>query len=858
MFSRGDEFKPMGWWNRFALVSLALTVLLGPCTGRASPGYSYERILPPATNERIEQAAINNAGTVAFTAVDRVGFGPRIDRLYVVEPGEPPVLLLETSTDEDSYILASNPIGINDDGVVSVSLLWNTFDELGNLIDQDLGYGLYQAGTGLVREIRDLGGSSGHLNAALQMAGNIGNEVLVTDGVTEDRVVVPSTVLRGVTINESSRIAYATNDATNQRTIVFGTLSGGLSNAVIGDSSGLGYTSFSIFPGLNDRGWMSYATANDNSDLNPNPRILLLSPTGDVFPVAEVQTSAFVNFFQPRGQSRSPGVPINNANRISFVGELPDGSEWIWIADASGDAPRAVVDDVIQFSDGTQFDSGDFANDVTNHGIQSLNDRGQVVVVGRGTLLDASGNILESSSTQLFVATPEVGLEPGNPILPDPADALPQPPVGWRLPRCRPSCNRVIIPGPSFEAPRRFYDPLLAVGYDYAIDDGFDGAFTSVLIPTALPGGDAAFTLEVDGVVVPLNAGTSVDFASLTPSPVREFRISGIDEAETVDPEDAAAFVTGLTFSEDAPDDLSFTMVPLIVDTTDTDEDGTRDTEDNCPVVANPDQLDVDLDDVGNACDNCVDTSNPLQTNTDGDALGDACDDDDDNDGLADSEETILGTNPIAADSDSDLISDGDEVQAGSDPLDPSSLPATLTNVSGTLELLPGTNAVGTVTNRFLVRSLALWMEELGGDAVVAAASSRLTERTDEACVFSGGTPAGSACDDPIAPAGGALVEARVAASIPVSVDLDCPSIELVAGANLIGLPCTSAGRTAFDLLVEYGPSGLVTIESLDGEKAFWNAATVGATPSGSNFPIDPLRAYVFHVSTAFNLPSVP
>ena len=92
---------------------------------------------------------------------------------------------------------------------------------------------------------------------------------------------------------------------------------------------------------------------------------------------------------------------------------------------------------------------------------------------------------------------------------------------------------------------------------------------------------------------------------------------------------------------------------------TDTDGDGVRDVEDNCPLVANRDQsqsvyyADFDNDGYGdpavtilacepparyvdNALDNCPSRTSTNLTDTDGDGEGDVCDEDDDNDGIPD------------------------------------------------------------------------------------------------------------------------------------------------------------------------------------------------------------------------------
>lgn len=100
----------------------------------------------------------------------------------------------------------------------------------------------------------------------------------------------------------------------------------------------------------------------------------------------------------------------------------------------------------------------------------------------------------------------------------------------------------------------------------------------------------------------------------------------------------------------------------------DTDEDGLPDSSDNCPMVANPDQIDLDADGLGDACDNdwdndlidntldnCPLLSNENQLDSDGDGLGDLCDDDRDGDGIADVSDNCANQfNPEQANSDND------------------------------------------------------------------------------------------------------------------------------------------------------------------------------------------------------------
>jgi hypothetical protein len=108
----------------------------------------------------------------------------------------------------------------------------------------------------------------------------------------------------------------------------------------------------------------------------------------------------------------------------------------------------------------------------------------------------------------------------------------------------------------------------------------------------------------------------------------------------------------------------------------DSDNDGTADFYDNCPLVSNPSQGNADVDSLGDACDNCPITYNPDQADGDHDGFGDVCDncptvanplqDDTDADGKGDDcDNCPTVANPLQIDSNHNGVGDACDYVCG-------------------------------------------------------------------------------------------------------------------------------------------------------------------------------------------------
>lgn len=106
-----------------------------------------------------------------------------------------------------------------------------------------------------------------------------------------------------------------------------------------------------------------------------------------------------------------------------------------------------------------------------------------------------------------------------------------------------------------------FIDPLIAIGYKYAIGAG-NPNFASVTLPAV---GDSVFTLSYlqgqNVILQQILANTQVFFPQ---GGVGAFDVTGIEASAMLDPNNVTAFITGLTFASSG--DFTGTMIPLIAE----------------------------------------------------------------------------------------------------------------------------------------------------------------------------------------------------------------------------------------------------------------------------------------------------
>ncbi len=106
-----------------------------------------------------------------------------------------------------------------------------------------------------------------------------------------------------------------------------------------------------------------------------------------------------------------------------------------------------------------------------------------------------------------------------------------------------------------------FFDPVVAIGYDYEVTEG-----PLVVEVTVMPVGDQTeFLISVPGVFEdqPITAEVPFDLRPWVSEGVSAFAITGIDPSAGLDPTDPTAFVTGLTFAQDGV--VSLTMTPITI-----------------------------------------------------------------------------------------------------------------------------------------------------------------------------------------------------------------------------------------------------------------------------------------------------
>jgi hypothetical protein len=185
--------------------------------------------------------------------------------------------------------------------------------------------------------------------------------------------------------------------------------------------------------------------------------------------------------------------------------------------------------------------------------VSDIGEAGCVLAAGGGPIeVDSGGDIVHTlglnDTGESFLVFGNAPGSSGNPALPSSCQSL----------QCRfamrPSARNVGPGGAPY-----YFDPDVAIGYDYVLESGPN--FASVSVPEQLPLGDDTFLLEVGQASFELLAGEQFDFTAIDDMGISEFTIRDIDPAEALDLDDPLAFVTGVTFVAQAEAEVTMTAI---------------------------------------------------------------------------------------------------------------------------------------------------------------------------------------------------------------------------------------------------------------------------------------------------------
>jgi len=167
--------------------------------------------------------------------------------------------------------------------------------------------------------------------------------------------------------------------------------------------------------------------------------------------------------------------------------------------------------------------------------------------------------------------------------------------------------------------------------------------------------------------------------------------------------------------------------------------------------------------------------------------------------------------------------------------------------------LVPGLNLVGIPVDAPFTPNAHALIQKLG-DGTTIEKLQRLNQTAgvfDTTTFNSIGAPVG--LNPNVVHGEGWLVFASTVSSIEIPTHLKCPSISLLPGVNVVGVPCTPLAETAHTFLTAIGDDSMVSsVQTFDTESGrFLTAAYQNGAPVGPNFPIERNHAYLVHMYQA-------